>query len=193
MVTKWYYIQRAFFYLQKLMEISSTDNFIMTTELIALMANIALTLSVIVAVIFGMVQVKMSNQDRRERLTLETLRNFQSREFAELIVYVTDTTFPKGSEDWDNWPVENRVRNIQFMQEMESLGMLLAEKLINIELVDKTLGDFVINSWNKYKPLVELLRKDIPDPYLGEYYQWMAELMSKRNTGVPRKPYYEKL
>ena len=175
------------------MEISSTDNFIMTTELIALMANIALTLSVIVAVIFGMVQVKMSNQDRRERLTLETLRNFQSREFAELIVYVTDTTFPKGSEDWDNWPVENRVRNIQFMQEMESLGMLLAEKLINIELVDKTLGDFVINSWNKYKPLVELLRKDIPDPYLGEYYQWMAELMSKRNTGVPRKPYYEKL
>jgi hypothetical protein len=78
------------------------------------------------------------------------------------------------------------------MQEMESMGMLLAEKLINIELVDKTLGDFVINSWNKYKPLVELLRKHIPDPYLGEYYQWMAELMINRNTGVPRKPYYEK-
>jgi hypothetical protein len=179
-------------YLQKIIEISCTIILMMTTELIALMANIALTLSVIVAVIFGMVQVKMSNQDRRERLTLETLRNFQSREFAELIIYVTDTPFPDRYEDWDDWPVENRVRNIQFMQEMESLGMLLAEKLINIELVDKTLGDFVINSWNKYKPLVELLRKHIPDPYLGEYYQWMAELMINRNTGVPRKPYYEK-
>ena len=32
---------------------------------------------------------------------------------------------------------------IQFAQQMESLGMLVAEQLINIDLVDKTLGSFV--------------------------------------------------
>jgi hypothetical protein len=49
----------------------------MSSQLIALIANIALTLSVIVAVIFGIAQVKTSNQDRRERLTLTIFKTTQ--------------------------------------------------------------------------------------------------------------------
>ncbi len=40
----------------------------MSGELIALIANLALTLSFIVAVIAGIAQVKAANRDRRERL-----------------------------------------------------------------------------------------------------------------------------
>ncbi|HJW31497.1 MAG TPA: hypothetical protein VJ508_19845, partial [Saprospiraceae bacterium] len=152
--------------------------------------NLALTVSVIVAVIFGMIQVKMSNRDRRERLTLETLRNFQTREFAELIHYTTSVEFPKDYEEWQKWPDENRIRNIQFMQEMEALGMLLAEKLINIELIDKTLGSFVISSWEKFKPLVLQIRERSQDPFLAEYYQWMARQMDERLKKNLRQPFY---
>ena len=58
------------------------------TEIITIIANLALALSLIVAVIFGIAQVKATKRDRRERLTLEALRNFQTREFAELISYI---------------------------------------------------------------------------------------------------------
>jgi len=163
----------------------------MNTEFISLLADLALTLSVIVAVIFGIVQVTTSNRDRQERLTLETLRNFQTREFAGLMLFVIDHDFPTTQEGFDALPGEARTNYIQFAQEMESLGILVAEKFIDINLVDKTLGAFVANSWDKYKPMYTDLREKIPDPFLGEYYQWLAERLNERLEKNPRVPFYQ--
>jgi hypothetical protein len=51
----------------------------MTAEIITLLANLALALSFIVGLVFGIAQVRAAARDRKERLTLETLRNFQTR------------------------------------------------------------------------------------------------------------------
>jgi hypothetical protein len=163
----------------------------MTNELIALIANLALTLSFIIALIFGIVQVKITNRDRRERLTLDTLRSFETREFAELINYIVLEEVPPTSEEWFALPANDRIRLIQFGQQMESLGLLLAEHLINIDVVDKTLGSFVVTAWNKYKTLFLDLRQKQSDPFLGEYFQWMAEQMDYRMKQNPRKPFFE--
>lgn len=66
----------------------------MTSQTIALIANIALALSAIIALIFGIVQVKTAARDRREKFTLEALRNFNTREFSELMNYVTAHDIP---------------------------------------------------------------------------------------------------
>lgn len=163
----------------------------MNNELITLLANLALTLSLIVAVIFGIAQVKSANRDRRERLTLETLRNFQTREFAELIYYITTAKFPATWTEWKAMPGNERVQFIQYSQQMESLGLLLAERLINVDLVDKTLGNFVSSSWEKYKPLFMDMREKNGDPFLGEYFQWMAEQIDYRMQQNPRRPFFE--
>jgi len=163
----------------------------MNTEFISLLADLALTTSVIVAVIFGVVQVKSANRDRRERLTLDTLRGFQTREFAGLMLYILDHDFPTTEEGFNALPEEARTNYIQFAQEMESLGIMVAEKFIDINLVDKTLGLFVISSWEKYKPMYTDLRVKIPDPFLGEYFQWLAERLNERLEINPRVPYYQ--
>src|SRR5882724_13582175 len=106
-------------------------------ELISLITNIALTLSFIVALVFGIAQVKAAERDRRERLTLETLRNFQTREFAELIHYISSRNMPKSRKEMEALPANEQIIFIQFGQQMESLGMLVAERFINIDLVDK--------------------------------------------------------
>jgi len=66
-----------------------------TSEIITVVANLALTLSFIVALIFGIAQVHAAARDRKERLTLEAMRNFQSREFAEMIGYISSHKMPK--------------------------------------------------------------------------------------------------
>jgi hypothetical protein len=35
------------------------------------------------------------------------------------------------------------------------------------------------------------MREKLPDPYLGEYFQWLAELIDKRMRENSRKPFYE--
>ncbi|HEV8506745.1 MAG TPA: hypothetical protein VGQ53_15145 [Chitinophagaceae bacterium] len=160
-------------------------------DIVTLIANVALALSFIIALIFGIAQVQTANRDRRERLTIETLRNFQTREFAELILFINSHSMPSSSKDLNALPLKEQVFIIQFGQQMESLGMLVAERLINIDLVDKTLGSFVTLAWEKYKILFKDIREKQPDPFLGEYFQWLAERIDERMRQNPRRPFYE--
>src|SRR4030095_1693966 len=56
----------------------------MNYNVVSIIADISLALSFIVALVFGIFQVRDAARDRKERRTIEALRNFQSREFAEL-------------------------------------------------------------------------------------------------------------
>lgn len=164
----------------------------MTNETITNIANLALTLSFIVALIFGIAQVNAAKRDRRERLTLEVLRQFQTREFVELLDYISSHDLPSSRAGLSKLPLAERIILIQFGQQMESVGMLVAEGLINIDIVDKTLGSFVTTAWEKSKPMFMDIRENQPDPFLGEYYQWLAEGIDERMKKNPRKPFHER-
>ena len=112
----------------------------MTSDLINLIANIALALSFIVGLVFGIVQVRAAARDRRERLTLDSLHHFQSREFVELFHRITSMKLPVNRDGMRALPEADKIMIIQYAQEMESLGLLVAERLINVALVDKTIG-----------------------------------------------------
>ena len=163
----------------------------MKTELITNIANLALALSFIVALVFGVFQVKMASRDRKERFTLDILRNFQSREFCELMYHINTLDMPASNEEMNKLSRDSWILIVQFSQEMESLGMLVAERYINMDLVDKTLGSFVITSWEKLKPMTLDNRAKQPDPFLNEYYQWLAEKLNARMKASPRKPFNE--
>lgn len=160
------------------------------SEVITLIANVSLALSFIAALVFGLAQVKAVARDRRERLTLETLRAFQTREFAELMDFLNSPNFPKNVEESRALTGRDNVMLLQFSQQMESLGILVAERLIDIDLVDKTLGSYVVTAWNKYRPIILAVRER--DPYLNEYFEWLAARMEERMQNYPREPYYKK-
>lgn len=165
----------------------------MTNDTIAIIANFALVLSFIVALVFGIAQVRAAARDRKDRLTLETLRNFQTREFSELMNYITTHNVPPTHEEWQRLPDNAGIFITQFAQQMEALGILVAEQLINIDMVDKTIGSLVTIAWDKYKAMVLDSREKRPDPFLCEYFQWLAERIDVRMTNNPREPYYKKL
>ncbi|MBS1903376.1 MAG: hypothetical protein JSS75_06725 [Bacteroidetes bacterium] len=153
--------------------------------------NIAIALSVIVALVFGIAQVKAAERDRRERLTLETLRIFQTREFAEQLSFIRDLEAPTDGDSLRAMPRDHQILLIQTAQQMESLGMMVYERYIDLDLIDKTLGSFVATSWKKYEPMFLDMRTSIPDPFLGEYFQWLAERIDERMRESPREPFYK--
>lgn len=153
--------------------------------------NIAIALSVIVALVFGIAQVKAAERDRRERLTLETLRIFQTREFAEQLSFIRDLEAPTDGESLRAMPRDHQILLIQTAQQMESLGMMVYEHYIDLDLIDQTLGSFVATSWKKYEPMFLDMRASVPDPFLGEYFQWLAERIDERMRESPREPFYK--
>ncbi len=159
-------------------------------DTIGLLANLALALSFIVGLVFGIQQVRVAARDRRERLTVETLTAFQTREFTELMYWILNGDMPVTRDAMRAMPANDQIMLMQLAQEMESLGIIVAEHLISIDLVDKTLGSFVTTAWAKYKPLFEEVRVSSPDPYLGEYFQWLSERIEERMLKHPRKPFH---
>ena len=113
-----------------------------------------------------------------------------TREFAELIYAIENLKPMSGWKDMKALPAEDQIKFIQFSQEMEALGILVAERLINMDLVDKTLGSFVTSSWNKFKLMFYDARTNIPDPFLAEYFQWLAERIEERMQKTSREPYF---
>ena len=164
----------------------------MTSYLLTFLANLALTLSFIAALIFGIKQVRVAARDRRERFTHETLRTFQTRDFAELIQYVLSHDFPASYEEFKARSAQDQTCFIQFAQGMESIGILVAEKIIDIDVLDKALGVFVASAWEKYKRMYLDMREKLHDPFLGEYFQWLSERIDDRMKVNPRKPYYRR-
>jgi hypothetical protein len=163
----------------------------MNAELIGMIANISLALSLIVAIVFGIGQSRAAARDRREHLTLEVLRAFSTREFAELLSHVESRPMPASRAEMLALPKDEQLLFIQMSMQMEDLGILVAEKMIDLDLVDKTLGSFVSTSWQKFKPFAVSTRKEDNEPYMSEYFQWLAETIDARLHANPRKPYYE--
>ena len=159
-------------------------------EISTLVANLALVLSLVVALVFGIAQAQAASRDRRERLTLETLRFVQTHEFAGFMYRISNGQVPNTNEARKAMSAEDQIGFIQFAQEMESLGMLVVDGVIDLTLVEKTLGSFVISAWERYKPIFSELRQTGNDPHLGEYFQSLAELMGRRLKDKPRPPAY---
>jgi len=159
-------------------------------EIINLVANIALALTFLIGLIFGIMQIKSAARDRKERFTLQTLKGFQTHQFAEMIFRINKYSIPSTLEEWRKLPEHDQIMFLQFTQEMESLGLQVAERFINIELVDKTLGSFVTASWDKLATVIEDMREKLPDPYLSEYFQSLAESLHARMQLHPRKPFH---
>jgi len=158
-----------------------------SSDLITELANLALTLSLLVAVIFGIVQTRAAARDRRERLTLETLRIFETREFAELIQYIDTHDLPASRKALRELPLKEQLMFIQFSMQMEDLGIQVAEKIINLDLVDKTLGSFVSASWQKYKPMSVDTRTEDDEPFtLEDMARLVAEMSQARGRRQKR-------
>jgi hypothetical protein len=160
----------------------------MLSEIVAIFANVALALSFVVALVFGIAQVKAAARDRRERFALEALHNFQTREFAELMHYIVSRDMPKSFKELRALPQNEQVIFIQLSQQMEALGLLVATNLIDIDLVDRTLGSFVTLAWGKYETMILSIRES--DPFTGEYFQWLAARIDKQMRENPREPFY---
>jgi len=171
--------------------LQKTKNNCMTNELVTFIANLALSLSFIVALIFGIAEVRVASRDRRERLTLELCATFKhanlrnsyillSRMICHLIVKNSRRVLPT-----------SKLFLFNSDRKWESLGILVAERLINIDLVDKTLGSFVTTSWEKYKRMyltyvkgsrILILENTFNGLLSGSMSEW------KKN---PREPFYK--
>jgi hypothetical protein len=139
--------------------------------------------SVIAGIIYYTLQVRHQTKIRQMDLVMRLYSTFTSKEFTEAGLLVGWSEY-KDFEDFVRkygqmrpekpmWVAVNQVSNF-----LNEVGMPLHRGFITIELVDELFGYRIAVVWEKMKPLIEGMRKQL-DPRVCEWFEYLYNEMQK--------------
>ena len=141
---------------------------------LANMAEIFSAIIVVGGIVFAVLQMRQTRQQRRELAAIELFRSFGSPQFAE--AYSNVLHYPDGmtaSELKARYPQgENCAMLISTT--MESIGVMMYQRIVPTAVVGNLIGNSAIILWKKLEFWAEDLREELDNPYAFEWFQWLA-------------------
>jgi hypothetical protein len=144
---------------------------------LATLANLASATAVVVAVVFGTLQLGQMRKTRALFTATELVHAMQTTEFTRsvrLVLALPDDVDPGYiRRDPELTAAVQAVSHLY-----ESLGVLVFYRVVHLHLVDDLMGGYVRESWRRLRPYVESRRAEL-GVYYGEWMQWLAEQLDR--------------
>jgi hypothetical protein len=156
-------------------------------DTLANIAQVLGALAVVVAIAFGVLQIRQFRQQRRDALAVELMRSIQDAEFTRGLRVVL--TLPMGSslEDFRARGPDFEAAVWSIAAKYETLGYLVFRGIMPIDLVEELVGGVGVNLWERLRPWALAVREEQGQPLMLEWFQWLAERLvdRKRPQAVP--------
>jgi hypothetical protein len=151
-------------------------------------ANVATALTVLTAVVFGLIEMHHARKEREERAAFVAVQAILTPAWIQsmtLVQAISEGTTPS--------QIEADQRLFQAAQSiaciLESLGYAVFARMVPLNVVDELLGGTVRVAWRKLRGYVEYERKRAGSQKNWEWFQWLAEQLdrhSKAPTSLDR-------
>ena len=151
-------------------------------------ANLATALTVLIAVIFGLVEMRRARRDREERAAFTAVQALMSPEW--MSSSMTVAAIPEGASAAE---IEGDPRALEAALKiatiMEGLGYSVFARIVPLSVADDLIGGMARLSWRKFRPFAEAERERTGSQNSWEWFQWLAEQLerhgqSKKNFRV---------
>lgn len=146
------------------------------------LANSATAVTVIVGVIFGLLEARRLRRDREERAALEAVHALMTQAYMDSFLVVQ--TIPDGAtatEIHSDPKLTQAARAVGII--IEGLGFAVFERIVPLRIIDNFASGSVRVSWRKLKPYVEFERQRTGSQKSFEWFQWLAEQLEKYEKG----------
>lgn len=153
-------------------------------------ANLAEAFAVIVAVGFGMVQLRQLNAQRRREAAFTLMHSIQSPQMLRGILIIDRLQDMPAKAEIDALPENDQVDVTALLATWESLGILVFNHEIPLQMVDDFYSGTLAQSWRKLQRYVEELREATARSTRWEWFQWLAERMQEGESDTPPIPAY---
>jgi len=152
--------------------------------------NIISTLAVIIALAFGLIQLRHYHLSRKRDSALHLLNSYQTIDFIQGIW--TILSLPDGLTKEE---IEERVGDdikavFLVMSTWESIGILVYHHEVTMNMVDDAYSDSIMLSWQKLMAYVSGMRQEFQRETIFEWFQWLAERMKNRERSGQPIPAY---
>jgi len=145
-------------------------------------------MAVIVGVVFAVIQMRQYKEAKQREIALELLRSFQTPDFAKALraVYAMPENLDK--EGIEAHAGDDMHLVYALTTTWESLGVLVFRGELSLSLVDDFFSGPITISWRKLKPYMLGEREEQRRDTIGEWFEWLADQLKRRETLVPPVP-----
>ena len=145
---------------------------------LANMAEIFSAIIVVGGIIFAVIQMRQTRQQRREMAAIELFRSFGSPAFTD--AYRKVLHYPdglSGAELKQKYPDGDQSAML-ISSTMENIGVMMYQRIVPSAVVNNLIGSSTVILWKKLEVWVDDLRTELDNPYAFEWFQWLAIKLS---------------
>jgi hypothetical protein len=151
----------------------------LSLQTLANLAEIFSALLVITGVFFGVMEVRHYRQQRQESASMEIIRTFQSRAFTAALRLVMDYEHKCKHCREEAIPQELEDAAMLISTTMESVGLMVNQRIVPFRLVQQLMGGTIQASWRVLRPHTGMLREKVNRESVHEWFQWLAERLDE--------------
>lgn len=141
---------------------------------LATAANIATSVAVIVAVVFGLTELRRGARDRRDRAAVEVVRSVQTQESFRAVGMILNLPDDADPELIRSDPALSEAAMLVYFA-CEMLGSFVFERVVELHTLDRMVGGWVRATWVRLRRWIESERIEDRNPNVGEWWQWLYE------------------
>ena len=143
-------------------------------------SGIVTTASIIIGVIFTLLEIRHFNKTRKTEIIMKIYERFGSREIVEAMNKVGAAKFESFDDYRDRYGLTD-ITEIAVL--FDGIGVLLEQNLIDINMVDQLFGTTVHLLWGKIKPVIYAMRKGLNEPsFFAHFENLIKKLDAYRNN-----------
>ena len=145
-----------------------------------LLFDLISTLAVVFGILFGLIQLRQYRLSRKSEAALYLLNSYRTKEFTEGIWIIQGLEEGLTRKEIEELLGGNVWSIGLVMSTWESIGILLFNHEVTIDMVDNAFSGPILFSWQKLERYVNDLRAELERETLFEWFQWLSDRMKVR-------------
>jgi len=133
--------------------------------------------SVVVGVVYYALQIRHQARIRQTDLVMRLYSTFSSREFQDAWTKVRTSDFEGSTDIYDYDQAHGLAEVNQVCLFFEGIGILLHRKLADTSMIEDLFGGAIARAWEKVKKGVLTARRQLNDPTIYEYFEYLYNKM----------------
>jgi hypothetical protein len=145
-------------------------------------ANLATALTVLTAVIFGLVEMRRGRRDREERAAFTAVQAILTPEWMRSMLIVHN--IPESATAAE---IENDTRIFEAASvvgiTLEGLGYSVYARIVPLRVIGDLMGGTIRLAWRKLRPYIEEERRRTGSRKTFEWFEWLARQIERHVPG----------
>jgi len=133
-------------------------------------------IAVVIGIVFGLIELRQATRSRRDHAAVDIVRTVQTQEVRQAVRRIFDLPLDADPQLIRNDP-ELLLAALAVDSACEMWGCMVFEGVVDHQLLDRMVGGWVRGTWTRLRAWVEAERADTQSVNVGEWWQWLYELL----------------